>query len=105
MAVEPLLAVFSLALSGMAFAAWFFGFEIRKTFKGGIFWGAWRLVATAFLFNVAHELVMAYAAVVGASFATDAISDSFEAIATLMFLSGIYLFYKAWNPKVHASGR
>jgi hypothetical protein len=101
--VEPLLATYSLALSGVAFATWFFAFETRKTFRGGIFWGAWRLIATSLPFFIAHQLVVAYEAIYGSTFAADAASESFEALGFLLLLIGFYLFYKAWNPRAMAS--
>jgi hypothetical protein len=101
--VEPLLAAFSLALAGVAFATWLFAFETRKTFRGGIFWGAWRLIASALPFFAAHQLVSGYEAVYGPAFAADAFSESLEAIGFLLLLLGFYFFYKAWNPRALAS--
>lgn len=101
--VEPYLAVYSAVISGMAFAIWFFAFETRKTFKGGIFWGAWRIIATSLLFFMANQLVDFYEAVYGSSFAGDAVAEGFEALATILLLVGFYLFYRAWNPRALAS--
>ena len=100
--VQPLFATYSVVLGGMFFATWFFAFEIRKTFRGGIFWGAWRLIATSVLFFMASELVIAYEAVYGSTFAADATSQSFEALGSIILLTGIYRFYRAWNPKAMA---
>jgi len=97
--VEPLLATFGLALSGLSFAAWLFAFETRKTFKGGIFWNAWRIIASSVLFFMVNQVVIIYQAVYGTSFLTSAVADSFEATATVVLLLGFYLFYKAWNPR------
>ena len=98
-----MLATYSVALSGILFAAWFFAFETRKTFKGGIFWDAWRFIATSVLFFMANQVVVVYEAVDGSTFAADAVAESFEALATLVLLIGFYLFYKAWNPRAMAS--
>jgi hypothetical protein len=97
--VEPLLATYGLALSGLSFAAWIFAFETRKTFKGGIFWNAWRIIASSVLFFMANQLVLVYGAVYGSSFVISAIAESLEALATTILLIGFYLFYKAWNPR------
>jgi hypothetical protein len=100
--VQPLLVAFSLALALLAFATWLFGFETRKTFRGGIFWGAWRLIATSLLFFVGHQLVTAYEAFYGSTFAADAVAESFEALGFILLLIGFYQFNKAWNPKAMA---
>jgi hypothetical protein len=97
--VEPLLATYGLALSGLSFAAWFFAFKTRKTFKGGIFWNAWRIIASSVLFFIADQLVLVYAAIYGSTFAISAVAESLEALATIILLLGFYLFYKAWNPR------
>ena len=97
--MEPLLATYGLALSGLSFAAWIFAFETRKTFKGGIFWNAWRIIASSVLFFTANQLVLVYGAVYGTSFTVSAVSESLEALATAFLLTGFYLFYKAWNPR------
>jgi hypothetical protein len=101
--VEPLLATFGLALAGLSFASWIFAFETRKTFKGGIFWNAWRIIASSVLFFMASQLVLVYQAVNGSSFAISAIMESLEALATIILLLGFYLFYKAWNPRAPPS--
>jgi hypothetical protein len=101
--VEALLATYGLALSGLSFAAWIFAFETRKTFKGGIFWNAWRIIATSLLFFMANQLVLVYQAVYGSSFAISATGETLEALATVILLLGFYLFYKAWNPKAPSS--
>jgi hypothetical protein len=99
---EPLLAAYAAVIAIMSFATWLFGFETRKTFRGGIFWGAWRLIATSLLFFMANQLVDFYEAVYGSSGAADALAESFEALATILILTGFYLFYKAWNPRALA---
>jgi hypothetical protein len=101
--VQPLLAAYSLTLAGVAFATWSFAFETRKTFKGGIFWGAWRLIATSLPFFGANQLVGAYEAVYGSTSAGDAFAESLEALGFLLLLLGFYFFYKAWNPRSLAS--
>ncbi len=101
--VAPLLAAYSAAISGMALATWFFAFETRKTFRGGIFWSAWRFIATSMLFFMANQLVDFYEALSGSSFVADAVAESFEALATILLLLGFYLFYKAWNPRAMAN--
>lgn len=101
--VEPLLAIYSTFIAGMSLATWFFAFETRKTFRGGIFWSSWRLIATSLLFFMANQMVDFYEAVYGSSFAADALSESFEALATTLILIGFYLFYRAWNPRAMAS--
>lgn len=92
-----------MALAAISFATWLFAFEIRKTFKGGIFWNAWRFIASPLLLYMANQLVVAYEAIYGSTFAADAVAESFEALATLLLLIGFYLFYKAWNPRTKAS--
>ncbi len=101
--VEPLLATYSAAIAGMALATWFFGFETRKTFKGGIFWRAWQLIATSLLFFMANQIVDFYEAIYGSSSGGDAVAESFEALTTIFLLVGFYLFYKAWNPRAMAT--
>jgi hypothetical protein len=100
--VEALLAAYSVVLGGMFFATWLLMFEIRKTFRGGIFWRAWRLIATSVLFFMASELAIAYEAVYGSTFAVDATSQSFNALGSIFLLTGVYMFYRAWNPKAMA---
>jgi hypothetical protein len=100
---EALLALYSISLAGVAFATWFFAFEIRKTFRGGIFWNAWRVISASLLFFMANQLVVAYEAVYGSTFAADAVAESFDALAALLLLVGFYLFYKAWNPPIPLS--
>ncbi len=100
--VEALLATYCLALAGLAFATWSFAFETRKTFRGGIFWGAWRIIGTALPFFILYQLVEAYEAVNGSTSTIDAIAQSFEALAFALLLLGFYLFYKAWNPRAMA---
>jgi hypothetical protein len=102
--VEPLLATYSAVIAGMSLATWFFAFETRKTFRGGIFWGAWRIIATSLLFFMANQLADFYEAVWGSSSAGDAVAESFEALATIFLLVGFYRFYKAWNPSAMAAG-
>ena len=102
--VEALLATYSVSLAGLALATWSFAFETRKTFRGGIFWGAWRLIATSLPLFSAHQIVVAYEAVYGITFAADAVAESFEALGYLLLLIGFYQFYKAWNPRAMASG-
>jgi len=99
---ESLLATYSLALAGLAFATWLFAFETRKTFRGGIFWNAWRLIATSLAFFIVNQLVTAYEAIYGFAVEADAVAEGFEAMGFLLLLSGLYLFYKAWNPKAMA---
>jgi hypothetical protein len=101
---EALLATYSIVLAGIAFATWFFAFEIRKTFKGGIFWTAWRVIASSLPLYMANEVVDAYEAVYGSSFGADAVAESFEALAAILLLAGFYLFYKAWNPRATPGG-
>lgn len=102
---EPLLAAYSVALGGLEFAAWTFAFETRKTFRGGIFWGAWRLIATALPCFMVNQAIVFYEAVSGLSFAADVVRESFTTVATLFLLFGFYKFYKAWNPKAENSAR
>jgi hypothetical protein len=101
--VAPLLATYSAVLVVMSFAAWLFAFETRKTFRGGIFWNAWRIIASSVIFLMANQVVAVYEAINGDTFAADAVAQSFAALATLLLLLGFYLFYKAWNPKAMAS--
>lgn len=101
--MEALLATYGLALTGLSFAAWLFAFETRKTFKGGIFWNAWRIIASSVLFFMANQLVLVYQAVYGSSFAISATAESLEALATSILLVGFFLFYKAWNPRAPPS--
>lgn len=101
---EALLAAYSIALAGIALATWFFAFEIRKTFRGGIFWNAWRVIATSLPFYMANEVVDAYEAVYGSSFVADAVAQSLEALAAMLLLAGFYLFYRAWNPRAAPGG-
>jgi hypothetical protein len=96
---EPLLTAFTFSLAGLEFATWFFAFETRKTFQGGIFWNAWRLIATSLLFFVAQQATTAYEALYGATDLLDAVAESFEAAGVLLLLVGFYQFYKAWNPR------
>ena len=97
--MEPLLTGYSLALAGLEFATWFFAFETRKTFKGGIFWNAWRFIAPSLLFLMANQLILTYEAVNGSTDMIDAVAESFEAMGTILIFVGFYLFYKAWNPR------
>jgi hypothetical protein len=101
--VAPLLATYSLVLATTLFATWLFAFEIRKTFKGGIFWNAWRFIATPMLLFMANQLVVAFEAIYGSTFVADAVAESFEALGAILLLVGFYLFYKAWNPRVKAN--
>ena len=101
--MEALLATYGLALTGLSFAAWLFAFETRKTFKGGIFWNAWRIIASSVLFFMGNQLVLVYQAVYGSSFAISATAESLEALATSILLVGFFLFYKAWNPRAPPS--
>ncbi len=101
--VQGPLAAYSLALVGISFATWFFAFETRKTFRGGIFWDAWRFIATSLLFFAAEEVTDFYQAVYGASDMAAAIDESFVALGSIMLLVGFYLFYMAWNPKKPAA--
>ena len=103
MAIEPLLAVFSLALAGLEFATWSFAFETRKTFKGGIFFSSWALIGTSLLFLLADQLSTLYQAVMGESELVGDVGESFEAIAVILLLLGFYMFYRAWNPQGMAS--
>lgn len=57
--IAPLLATYSLVLAAISFATWLFAFEIRKTFKGGIFWNAWRFIVSPLLLFMANQLVVA----------------------------------------------
>ena len=93
------LAAYAIALGGMEFATWAFAFETRKTFRGGIFWGAWRLIATALPCFMVNQVTVFYEAVTTSTFTLDAIGESFAALGTIMLLLGFYQFYKAWNPK------
>ena len=102
--VEALLATYCLALAGLAFATWSFAFETRKTFRGGIFWNAWRLIASSLPCFILFELVEAYEAFYGSTSTIDAVAQSFEALAFAVLLLGFYLFYKAWNPRAMAGG-
>lgn len=95
---EPLLTAFSLALAGLEFATWMFAFETRKTFRGGIFWNAWRIIASALLFLMCDQLVVMYGAATSESDILAAIGESFEAAGAILLLVGFYLFYRAWNP-------
>lgn len=100
---EVLLATYSFVLTGVAFATWVFAWETRKTFKGGIFWNAWRIIATSLLPFMAHQMVMAYEAVYGSTVAAETVGESVEALGFFLILIGFFLFYKAWNPRVSAS--
>ena len=101
--VEPLLATYSAVIAGMALATWLFAYETRKTFKGGIFWQAWKIIATSLLFFMANQVVDFYEAIYGFTPKGDAFAEAFQAAATIMLLIGFYLFYKAWNPRMMAS--
>ena len=101
--METLLATYAIALTGLSFAAWLFAYRTRKTFKGGIFWNAWRIIASSVLFFTANQLLLIYQAVYGSSFATSATSESLNALATILLLLGFFLFYKAWNPRTPSS--
>ncbi len=96
--VQGLLAAYSLGISGISFAAWFFAFETRKTFKGGIFWSGWRFIATSLPCFGANAIVVFYEGIYGFSDASAAVDESFVALGSLLLLVGFYLFYKAWNP-------
>ena len=96
---QGLLAAYSLALTGILFATWFFAFETRKTFRGGIFWNAWRTIATSLIFLGADEIVAFYQAIYGPSDLGIVLGESLTALGSLLLLVGFYLFYKAWNPK------
>jgi hypothetical protein len=100
---QGLLAAYSLALVGIFFATWFFAFETRKTFRGGIFWNAWRIIATSLLFFGANEIVALYQSIYGASDLSVALDESFVALGSIMLLVGFYQFYKAWNPRALAA--
>jgi hypothetical protein len=102
--VEALHAIYGIVLSGMLFATWFYAFQIRKSFRGGIFWNAWRVIATSPLFFMASQLVGVYESIYGSTFAVDAIVESLLVVAVLLTLLGFYLFYKGWNPKIATSG-
>jgi len=101
---QGLLAVYSLALFGISLATWFFAFETRKTFRGGIFWNGWRFIATSLLLLGANQIVVFFEAVYGFSDASAAVAESFVAAGALMLLAGFYLFYKAWNPRALRAG-
>ena len=101
---QGLLAAYSLALFGISVATWFFAFETRKTFKGGIFWNGWRFIATSLLLLGANQIVVLYEAIFGFSDLSAAVDESFVAGGALMLLAGFYLFYKAWNPKALRAG-
>jgi hypothetical protein len=47
-------------------------------------------------------LFIAYEAVYGSTFVADAISQSFDALGSIVLLTGIYMFYRAWNPRAMA---
>ena len=102
--VQGPLAAYSLALFGISIATWFFGFETRKTFKGGIFWNGWRFIATSLLLLGANQIVVFFEAVYGFSDLGAAVAESFVAAGALMLLVGFYLFYKAWNPRALRAG-
>ncbi|HUI00330.1 MAG TPA: hypothetical protein VLX56_01725 [Nitrososphaerales archaeon] len=101
---EPLLTAFTLTLAGLEFATWFFAYETRKTFKGGIFWNAWRLIASSLPMFMVDQLVLTYEAVYGSTFLVNAIGESFQAAGTLLLLVGFYQFYRAWNPSAMKRG-
>jgi hypothetical protein len=96
---DPNLFVFSIVVTGVEFATWAFAFETRKTFRGGIFWNAWRLIGSSLIFLMFQQVVVAYEAAYGSSFAADAVRESFESICTILLLLGFYRFYRAWNPQ------
>jgi len=102
--VQGLLATYSLVLFGVTLATWFYAYETRKTFRGGIFWGAWRIIATSLLALAAFQITQFFEAIYGFSDASAAVAESFVALGAVLLLLGFYLFYKAWNPKV-PSGR
>ena len=102
--VQGPLAAYSLALFGISIATWFFAFETRKTFKGGIFWNGWRFIATSLLLLGANQIVVLYEAIYGFSDLSAAVDESFVAGGALMLLVGFYLFYKAWNPRALRAG-
>lgn len=96
--MQTLLAVYAFVLSGVALATWLFAFETRKTFRGGIFWSAWRIIATSIIFLMANQIVTFYEAIYGFTDLSYAVDESFVALSALLLLAGFYLFYKAWNP-------
>ncbi len=98
------LVTYSSLLAGLALLTWLISFRIRKTFRGGVFWDAWRVITASPPFFMVHHMVLAYQAAYGFSFLIGVISDSFEGIALILLLLGFYLFYKAWNPKALAGG-
>jgi len=102
--MDALLASYSITISGAFLAAWFFAFETRKTFKGGIFWNAWRIITYSVVFFAAYQLVVLYGALNGPSFSSEVMSVTLEGLATALLLVGFFLFYKAWNPRALTNG-
>jgi hypothetical protein len=103
-ALDAVLATFSVIQLVLSLGAAVIAFGLRKTFEGGIFEKAWRVIAIAPIIYGAGQAI----AVIEAIFQETATLEPLGSVVQVVFLVtlviGLFMFASAWSSKPHDGG-
>jgi hypothetical protein len=96
--VDIILASSSIIQFVLSVSAAYIAFTLRKTFEGGIFEGAWRVVGFSPLFYAAGQAIELAALAFFDDTIIETLAGVLEVTFILVLVYGLYRFASAWRP-------
>ena len=104
MTLNVALATFSIIQLVFASGAAAIAFSLRKTFEGGIFERAWRVIAAAPILYALGQAIELVQATQRESAAFESIASAVEVAFLVILFSGFFMFASAWGARKGQGG-
>jgi len=102
--LDVVLATFSVVQLVLSLGAAVIAFGLRKTFEGGIFEKAWRVIAVApVVYGVGQAVILAEA-IVQETATLEPLGSAIEVVFLVILVTGLFMFASAWSRKPREGG-
>jgi len=102
--LDVVLATFSVVELVLSLGAAIIAFSLRKTFEGGIFERAWRVIAIAPVIYAVGQSIRLIEAVFQESSTIESLESLVEVVFLFILVSGLFMFASAWGSKPRDEG-
>src|SRR6266849_4675190 len=99
--MDAILATFSAVQLVLSLGAALIAFSLRKTFEGGVFERAWRVIGIGPVVYGAGQAIQLVVAMSQVPEATESLGSAVEVIFLIILLSGFFMFASAWSRQPH----
>ncbi len=99
MTVDVVLATFSVTQLVLSLGAALIAFSLRRTFQGGIFERAWRIIAIAPTIYAVGQAIRLAEAIFQESTTMESLGSLVQVVFLVVLVTGLFTFATAWSRK------